>query len=67
MNEQHARGKKGELSSQYGVGGTNIIMTNEQGTVLSFPSINSARTHFKVRFTTISKNIDKSIMINGAK
>lgn len=67
VNEHHARGKKGELSSQYGIGGTNIIMTNEQGTIMSFPSINSARTHFKVRFTTISKNIDKSIIINGTK
>jgi group I intron endonuclease len=55
----HAKGKKGELSSQYGIGGTKIIMTNESGEALSFPSINSARIHFKVRFTTISNNINK--------
>lgn len=64
INEHHAQGKTGVLSSQYGIGGTTIIMTNEQGTVLSFPSINSARIHFKVRFTTISKNINKTVRIN---
>ena len=42
-------------------------MINEQGTLLTFPSINSARLHFRVRFTTISKNINKSIIINGVK
>ena len=42
-------------------------MINEQGTILSFPSINSARLQFRVRFTTISKNINKSIIINGVK
>jgi group I intron endonuclease len=59
IHEHHAKGKKGELSYQYGIGGTEIIMTNESGEALSFPSINSARIHFKVRFTTISKNINK--------
>jgi group I intron endonuclease len=57
-HEHHAKGKKGKLSSQYGIGGIEIIMTNESGEVISFPSINSARIHFKVRFTTISKNIN---------
>lgn len=66
-NEHHSKGKKGKLASQYGIGGTQIIMTDEQGTVISFPSVNSARLHFRVRFSTISKNINNSIIINGVK
>ena len=66
-NEHHGKGKKGILSPQYGIGGTKITMVDEQGTVISFPSINSARLHFRVRFSTISKNINKSIVINGVK
>jgi hypothetical protein len=42
-------------------------MTNEFDEIISFPSINSARQHFRVRFTTISKNINKSITIKGRK
>jgi hypothetical protein len=42
-------------------------MTNESNEVISFPSINSARIHFKVRFTTISQNINKSVIIKGEK
>ena len=42
-------------------------MIDEQGTIIAFPSINSARLHFKVRFSTISKNINKSIHIHGVK
>ncbi len=63
----HSKGKKGKLSSQYGIGGTNIIMTNEFNETLTFPSINSARLHFRVRFTTISKNINNTILIKGIK
>ena len=63
----HSKGKKGKLSSQYGIGGTQIIMTSELGETISFPSINSARLHFKVRFTTISKNINNFITIKGVK
>lgn len=66
-HEHHAKGNKGKLSYQYGRGGTEIIMTNESNEVISFPSINSARIHFKVRFTTISKNINKLIIIKGEK
>lgn len=42
-------------------------MTSELGETISFPSINSARLHFKVRFTTISKNTNKIISIKGVK
>ena len=63
----HSKGKKGKLSTQYGIGGTKLIMTNELGETISFPSINSARLHFKVRFTTISKNTNKIISIKGVK
>jgi group I intron endonuclease len=66
-NVHHGKGKKGKLSYQYGIGGTKIIMSNDFGDNHLFPSINSARLHFRVRFTTISKNIDKSILIKGVK
>lgn len=66
-NDHHGKGKKGNFSYQYGIGGTKIIMTNEYDETISFPSINSARLHFRVRFTTISKNINKSIFIKGKK
>jgi len=66
-HEHHAKGKKWKLSYQYGIRGIDIIMTNESNEVLSFPSINSARIHFKVRFTTISQNINKSVIIKGEK
>ena len=42
-------------------------MIDEQRTIITFPSINSARIHFRVRFTSISKNINKSIIIKGVK
>ena len=44
-------------------------MKNENGEVLTFPSINAARQHFRVRFSTISHNIDqnKPILIKGIK
>jgi group I intron endonuclease len=66
-HDHHGKGKKGKLSYQYGIGGTNIIMTNEFDDTISFPSINSARLHFRIRFTTISKNINKSILIKEVK
>ena len=59
----HSKGKKGILSYQYGLGGTKIIMTSEFNEILKFTSINSARLQFRVRFTTISKNIDNTIII----
>lgn len=62
-----SKGKKGKLSPQFGINGTKIIMTNELGDTISFPSINGARIHFKVRFSSISKNINNSIIIKGVK
>nr|UEK25996.1 hypothetical protein [Mutinus fleischeri] len=66
-HDHHGKGKKGTLSYQYGIGGTKIIMSNEFNETISFPSINGARLHFRVRFTTISKNINKSVNIKGIK
>lgn len=65
----HNKGKKGKLAPQYGIGGTKINMKSENGEVLSFPSINATRQHFKVRFSTISLNINqnKPILIKGIK
>ena len=66
-HDHHAKGKKGKFSPQFGKGGTQITMTDEQGTIMTFPSINSARLHFRVRFSAISKNINKFITVNGVK
>jgi group I intron endonuclease len=65
----HNKGKKGVFAPQFGIGGTKIIMKSENGDILSFPSINAARQHFRVRFTTISKNINQNcpILIKGIK
>nr|YP_010846173.1 GIY-YIG homing endonuclease [Cyathus stercoreus]WEV87360.1 GIY-YIG homing endonuclease [Cyathus stercoreus] len=65
----HNKGKKGKLAPQYGIGGTKIIMRSEHGEVLSFPSINATRQQFRVRFSTISLNINKKIpiLIKGVK
>ena len=61
--------KKGLLVPQYGVEGTKIVMKNENGDLLSFPSINATRKHFRVRFSTISLNVNqnKPILIKGVK
>jgi len=50
-------------------GETKIVMKNENGDLLSFPSINATRKHFRVRFSTISLNVDqnKPILIKGVK
>ena len=68
-NTHHNKGKLGKLAPQFGIGGKEILMTNQNGKVLSFPSINAARQHFRVRFTTISKNLDNQnpIIIKGVK
>jgi len=65
----HNKGKKGKLAPQFGIGGTKLNMKSENGEVLSFPSINATRQHFRVRFTTISKNVNqnKPILIKGVK
>jgi group I intron endonuclease len=69
VNTHHSKGKKGVLSSQYGLGGTQVTLSSENGEVLTFPSINAARKHFRVRFTTISLNVNQnnSILIKGVK
>jgi len=60
---------KGILSPQYGINGLNIIMESEKGEIIKLPSINSARLHFRVRFSTISnnKNTNLPILIKGVK
>ena len=65
----HNKGKKGLLAPQFGIGGKKIIMKSENGEVLSFPSINATRQHFRVRFSTISLNVNqnKPILIKGVK
>ena len=65
----HNKGKIGILSPQFGIGGTKIIMKSDNGDVLSFPSINATRKHFRVRFSTISLNVNqnKPILIKGVK
>jgi len=69
LGGHHNKGKKGKLAPQYGIGGTKINLKSANGEVLSFPSINATRQHFRVRFTTISLNINqnKPILIKGVK
>jgi group I intron endonuclease len=68
-NEHHNKNKKGVLSPQFGIGGTKLIMTSENGDIIKFPSINAARQHFRIRFTTVSLNVNKNkpILIKGIK
>lgn len=54
-----SKGLKGKLSPQYGIGGQFVFLYNKTGKELIFPSINGARQHFKVRWTTIKNNLDK--------
>jgi hypothetical protein len=67
--DHYNKSKKGKKAPQYGIGGTIIIMRSENGEVLSFPSINATRLQFRVRFTTISLNVNKNnpILIKGEK
>jgi group I intron endonuclease len=60
---------KGKLALQFGIGGTKIVMKSENGDIISFPSINATRKHFRVRFSTISLNVDQNnpILIKGVK
>jgi group I intron endonuclease len=62
-------GHLNKLFPQYAVGRTKIVMKNENGDLLSFPSINATRKQFRVRFSTISLNVDKNkpILIKGVK
>ena len=61
-NHNHqAKGKKGILSAQYGIGGLPfglVFCYNKTGEELIFPTINGAKQHFKVRWSTIKKNLD---------
>lgn len=68
-HQQHNKGKKRKLSPQYGIGGTIITMKSENGQEMSFPSINSARLHFRVRFYTIRNNVNTNlpVLIQGIK
>ncbi len=63
-HEHHAKGKKGILSAQYGIGGHFVFCYNKTGKELIFPSINGAKQHFKVRWSTIKKNLDTQNWIN---
>jgi group I intron endonuclease len=67
QNVHHNKNKKGVLAPQYGINGTKIIMISEFKERLEFPSINSARLHFKVRFGKISenKNTNKPVLIKS--
>ena len=58
-----SKGLKGKLSPQYGIGGIFVFCYNKEGKELIFPSINGARQHFNVPYTTIKKNIDTSKFI----
>lgn len=59
LNNTHPyKGKTGKLSPQYGIGGSLVFCYNKENQELIFPSINATRQHFKVRWTSIKKNID---------
>jgi group I intron endonuclease len=65
MSRNHSyKGYKGKLSPQYGIGGEFVFCYNNKNEELIFPSINSARQHFKVRWTFIKKNIDTQSWVN---
>lgn len=54
-NNHHAKGLKGKLSAQFGIGGNSVFCYSITGKELIFPSINAAKLHFKVRWTFIKK------------
>ena len=64
FHEHQAKGKKGILSKQYGIGGKLVFCYNENNKELYFPSINAARQFFKIRWTTIKNNLDTNKYIN---
>ena len=66
-HKHHAKGKKGILSPQFGIGGKLVFCYNENNKELYFPSINAARQFFKIRWTSIKNNLDndKFIKINN--
>jgi group I intron endonuclease len=69
---EHNSHNKDILATQLGAIGSDsikIIMKSESGDIISFPSINATRKHFRVRFSTISLNVNqnKPILIKGIK
>ena len=68
LNNNHPyKGKTDKLSLQYGIGGSMVFCYNKENKELMFSSINAAKQHFKIRWTTIKKNLDSNhyISING--
>jgi len=63
-NTHPSKGKTGKLSPQYGIGGSFVFCYNKETQELIFPSINAAKQHFKVTWTTIKKNIDKKSYVS---
>ena len=57
-HSHHAKGQKGILAKQSGIGGQFVFCYSKTGEEFIFPSINGAKQHFKVRWTTIKKNLD---------
>jgi hypothetical protein len=57
-HDHPAKGKKGIFSAQYGIGGQFVFCYNKNEKELIFPSINGAKQHFKVSWSTIKKNLD---------
>ena len=64
-----AKGLKGVLYRQYGINGQFVFCYSQTGKELIFPSINGARQHFKVRWTTLKKSIDTQswVTLQGEK
>lgn len=64
MNAHHSKGRKGKLSYQYGINGLFVYCYNKKGDELIFPSINGAKQHFQIRWSTIKNNLDNNQYIN---
>lgn len=67
INSHPRKGLKGNLSPQYGIGGKLVFCYSKTGEELTFPSINAAKQHFKVRWSLIKNNIDtkESVIIHN--
>nr|YP_010714070.1 GIY-YIG homing endonuclease [Fuscoporia gilva]WDD39633.1 GIY-YIG homing endonuclease [Fuscoporia gilva] len=65
----HSKGIKGTNSYQFGISGQFVYCYNEKKEELVFPSINSTKNYFKIRWGTIKKNLDtnKFCIIHGEK
>jgi group I intron endonuclease len=64
-----AKGKKGVLSKQYGIGGKLVFCYSNNNKELFFPSINATKQYFKVRWSKIKNILDSNnyIIFNGEK